>query len=78
MTDKIESNGKIVTCSTPSGDNWFYQKFIDSEKTAPPIYTAVDWAMGAGFIRGEVIKREGNVTHVRFKTLTLQNHAQPQ
>jgi|GEM_PF-5236262 len=31
----------------------------------------VDWAKGSGMNRGEVIKRESNVIHVRFKTVTV-------
>lgn len=33
----------------------------------------VDWAKGSGMNRGEVIKRDDNVTHVRFKTVCFSN-----
>ncbi len=34
------------------------------------IWTGVDWAKGSGKARGDVIKSEGNVTHVRFNDVS--------
>ena len=32
------------------------------------MWIGIDWASDSGMLRGDVIKREGNVTHLRFKT----------
>jgi len=59
-------------CSTPSGkDDHFYNMFMDAEKRKEPVWVGIDWAAGNGMIRGEVIKREGNVIYVRFNTVTV-------
>lgn len=33
-------------------------------------FIGIDWAKDSGKNRGEVHKREGNVVHVRFKTVS--------
>jgi len=33
-----------------------------------PFSISVDWAPGQGMLRGEIIKKTGNVIEVRFKT----------
>lgn len=35
------------------------------------VYMGVDWAEGSGMNRGDIFKREENVIHVRFKTVTF-------
>ncbi len=37
-----------------------------------PISFGIDWAKDSGRNRGDVIKRVGNVTHVRFKTMGVR------
>ncbi len=62
---------KVIFQSTPrsAGKNTFYNMFMDSKKWNNPAWVGIDWCAGNGNIRGEVIKQEGNVTHVRFNTL---------
>ena len=61
----------VYMTSTPQGKNEWYRRFVDSIKTAEPRYIGVDWASGHGMIRGEVISRDANVIHVRFKDVGI-------
>ncbi len=45
--------------------------FVDSLETNGPTWTGVDWAAGHGMIRGEVIRREGNVIYLQFRTVSV-------
>ena len=65
---------KIYFTSTPSGiDSYVYSMFMDSKTWSNPSWCGVDWCAGYGNIRGEVIKRDGNVIYVRFKTVEIAN-----
>lgn len=63
---------QIIIISTPrnAGKNTFYEKFInESAEISKPMLDGIGGCGGRGFVRGEVIKREDNVTHVRFKSV---------
>lgn len=68
-----EMSDKYISEITPrrSGKSRFYQMFMDSNNWNSPVWIGVDWSAGHGMIRGEVIKREGNITYVRFNSVTL-------
>lgn len=61
----------------PSGFNGLPAGFVffdDDVETIPEaLFIGIDWARGYGHCRGEILKREGNVVHVRFKTEGLTN-----
>ncbi|MEJ1436603.1 MAG: hypothetical protein RPU61_04735 [Candidatus Sedimenticola sp. (ex Thyasira tokunagai)] len=62
----------IIFISTPTGGtSHFYDLLKKAFDKSKPILVGVDWAKGNGMIRGEIIKRDGNVTHVRFKTVCV-------
>jgi len=67
MKDKI----MIISTLRSACKNTFYKMFMDSKKCEKPTWVGIDWASENCMIRGEVIKREGNVTYLRFKTVTV-------
>lgn len=72
---KDDDKPPIWVCSTPrqAGKSYFYEWFKrqmeESEGFKSNMWMCVDWAKGGGMNRGDVIKREGNITHVRFRTV---------
>lgn len=67
----------IWFASTPrSVDSYFYKLFMDAEThndmPTSAMWKGIDWCVGYGKVRGEVIKKDGNVTHVRFKTVDFE------
>lgn len=71
MNDEIleKTKNDIMIFSIPNRSCDFYEIFKRSLEEKP-IWIGVDWAKDSGMNRGDVIKRDGNVTHVRFKTVT--------
>ena len=68
--DDHTKDGFVYMTSTPTSSSGWYDRFLEREKAERlSKYIAVDWAAGHGMIRGEVIKRAGNVIHARFKTI---------
>ena len=65
---------KIIIVSTPSRKtSEHYRRFVDFMRTADrPAFTGVDWAKDSGMNRGDVIGRDDNITHVRFKTVGIE------
>ena len=57
-------------------NNWI-RGFLDSSTTAKSRFMGVDWAAGNGMIKGEVIERAGNVTHLRFTTVGVESSPFP-
>ena len=69
MDDDHTRDSLLYFTSTLNGINEWYKKFVDSCKTAEPRFIGVDWAADSGMNRGDIVKREGNVVHARFKTV---------
>ena len=59
--------GKVWFRSTPSGFSEFYKNFVDNALSV----SGIDWAEGSGYSRGDIISKSGNVTEVRFKSVTF-------
>lgn len=56
--------------NNPTRKDWIYNFLCDSTQlTSNPMIIGIDWAYGYGMIRGEIVKKEGNVIYVRFKTI---------
>jgi hypothetical protein len=52
--------------------NKWLKSMVDNMKiNSAPKWIGVDWAKDSGMNRGDVIIRDGNVTHVRFKTVSV-------
>jgi len=65
---------KIYFTFTPSSTNsYFYNMFMRSKAWNKPSWYGVDRCAGHGNIRGEIIKRNGNVVYVRFKTIEINS-----
>ena len=47
--------------------NVFFKSTVESMPVAVPKWGGIDWAFDSGRNRGDIVKRDGNVTHVRFK-----------
>ena len=45
---------------------------MENARVASPKFIGVDWAADSGYNRGDVIKTENNVVHVRFKTVEVK------
>lgn len=71
MSDDHTRDGFLYFISAPQGKNEWYRKFVDSTKKESPEFFGVDWALGSGMNRGEIINRKGNVIYVRFKTVSI-------
>jgi hypothetical protein len=56
----------IFILSTPTGNSFFYEMFMSQKR---PVVVGVDWAKDSGMVRGDILSKEGNVVHVRFKTV---------
>lgn len=56
----------------PGNGGWIEQMFFKNKDTGlhdfQPVWVGIDWAADSGMLRGDVIKREGNVIYLRFKT----------
>lgn len=60
---------KFIFFSTPSHLNQFYRRLMEKAETAHPKWFGVDWAKDSGMNRGDVIKRDDNIIHVRFRAV---------
>jgi len=72
----MKDDDKHFYSSTPRGKNAFYNQWLKSLMDSTPIkpkWIGIDWAKDSGMNRGDVIKKDGNVTHVRFNTVEI-NH----
>jgi len=52
--------------------NYFFRVFADIAETQKPKWIGVDWAVGSGMNRGDIVSRESNVVHVRFKDAVIE------
>lgn len=70
---RAEIKDKIIFETTPrsAGKKMFYSILMDANKWHKSTWTGVDWIAGNGMIRGEVIKRDRNVTYVRFNSIVM-------
>lgn len=72
---KDDDEIKWFSFSNPKSEvNHIYNKWLKSmaEKMAvQPKHIGIDWAKDSGMNRGDIIKNDGNVTHVRFRTVTI-------
>ena len=71
---KDDNKPPVIIISTPdSHESFFYKLWVEEQAAMPgAMWAGVDWAKDSGMNRGDVIKRDGNVTTVRFKTVTLR------
>jgi len=60
---------KRYFCSTPSNRSSIFYEIFKHVHMNNPIWVGVDWAKDSGMNRGDIIKTESNVIHVRFKTI---------
>jgi len=58
---------QLIYLSTPrqARRSWFEQMMGKKQ----PKWIGIDWGKESGMNRGDVIKRDGNITHVRFNTV---------
>jgi len=62
---------KIIIESTPGGEmSEHHKRFIAAmKKTDKYKLIGIDWAKDSGMNRGNIIERDNNIIHVRFKTV---------
>lgn len=70
--NKDDKDKRFLFHSTPSGrvgENALYKIFEEFEAIKKKNWIGLDWAKDSGMNRGDVIKRDKNVTHVRFNAV---------
>ena len=69
MNDDDKPKYHITSTPRQAGKSFFQQWFEENAEIPPDVWIGVDWAKDSGMNRGDVIKRNGNVAHVRFRTV---------
>ncbi|MEZ0150152.1 MAG: hypothetical protein AB9Q19_12680 [Candidatus Reddybacter sp.] len=61
----------FIFFSTPKGGSSLLHDLFLNQFNENKLFIGVDWACDSGNNKGDVIKRDANVTYVRFKDLGI-------